>query len=205
MFVSSLLRFWNTEISVTFPSHNYVGVCLLLESVRNAIRKRLFRSLKYCSFNDQINYRMYRVSKKKLMPLIFKLAANLLLEFVCAHEYSQHEVVNDCKSTVPFKFPQLKCLLTPNGSLIWYASLTDEIFGQLLSNYSRYAANLNIKAVSFFYSHCIQGESKKLMHFTFKLTANLLLEFVCSHFDDCKRTVPFKFLQLKCILTPTWD
>ena len=34
-----------------------------------------------------------------------------------------------------------------------YASFTDEIFGQLLSNYSRYAANLNMKAVSFFFTH----------------------------------------------------
>ena len=31
-----------------------------------------------------------------------------------------------------------------------YASFANEIFGQLLSNYSRYAANLNTKAVSFF-------------------------------------------------------
>ena len=50
---------------------------------------------------------------------------------VCSHVYSQHEVVNDCKNTVPFKFLQLKCILiTPtymgldlcfkltNGSLI---------------------------------------------------------------------------------------
>ena len=39
-----------------------------------------------------------------MIPFIFKLAAKLLLEFVCSHVYSQHEVVNDCKSTVPFKF-----------------------------------------------------------------------------------------------------
>ena len=52
------------------------------------------------------------VTKIKLMPFIFKLAANLLLEFVCSHVYSQHRAVNDCKSTVPFKFLQLK-LLTP--------------------------------------------------------------------------------------------
>ena len=31
----------------------------------------------------------YRVSKKKLMPFIFKLGVNLLLEFVCSHMYSQ--------------------------------------------------------------------------------------------------------------------
>ena len=37
------------------------------------------------------------------------------------------------------------------------ASFTNEIFGQLLSNYNHYAANLNMKAVSFFfYSPCIQ-------------------------------------------------
>ena len=30
------------------------------------------------------------------------------------------------------------------------ASFTNEIFGQLLSNYNHYAANLNMKAVSFF-------------------------------------------------------
>ena len=35
-----------------------------------------------------------------MMPFIFKLAANLLLQFVCSHVYSQHEVViNDCNST----------------------------------------------------------------------------------------------------------
>ena len=28
--------------------------------------------------------------------------------FVCLHVCSQHEVINDCKSTVPFKFLQLK-------------------------------------------------------------------------------------------------
>ena len=31
-----------------------------------------------------------------------------------------------------------------------YASFTNQIFGQLLSNYSRYADHLNMKAVSFF-------------------------------------------------------
>ena len=87
---------------------------------------------------------------------------NLLLEFIRSHVYSQHEVVNDCKSTVPFKFLQLilirldLCFELINGSLIWYASFTNEIFGQLLSNCSRYAANLNMKAVSFFYSPCIK-------------------------------------------------
>ena len=107
------------------------------------------------------HYLEYRVSKKKLTPFIFKLATNLLLAFVCSHVYSQHEVVYDCKSTVPFKFLQLKlifnshmgldlCFEWINGSLIWYASFTNEIFGQLLSNYSRYAANLNMKAVRFF-------------------------------------------------------
>ena len=55
---------------------------------------------------------LYRVSKRTV-PFIFKLATNLLLEFVSSHVYSQHEVVNDCKSTVPFKFMQLKCILTP--------------------------------------------------------------------------------------------
>ena len=50
---------------------------------------------------------MYRLSKKETDALIFNLAANLLLEFVCSHVYSQHEVVNDCKSAVPFKFLQL--------------------------------------------------------------------------------------------------
>ena len=42
------------------------------------------------------------------------------------------------------------CFKLINGSLILYASFTNDIFGQLLSNYSRYAANLNMKAVSFF-------------------------------------------------------
>ena len=79
---------------------------------------------------------------------------------------AQHEVTNDCKSTVPFKFLQLKYILTPTWNQIsvlvltkteiWfhvgvnsvhlfdnYASFTNEIFGQLLSNCSRYAINLN--------------------------------------------------------------
>ena len=38
-----------------------------------------------------------------------------------------------------------------------YASFTNAMFGQLLSNCSRYAANLNMKAVSFFYSYCTIG------------------------------------------------
>ena len=42
------------------------------------------------------------------------------------------------------------CFKLINGSVIWYASFTNEVFEQLLSNYSRYAADLNIKAVSFF-------------------------------------------------------
>ena len=33
---------------------------------------------------------------------------------------------------------------------IGYASFTNEIFGQLLWNFRRYAANFNMKAVSFF-------------------------------------------------------
>ena len=59
-----------------------------------------------------------RISHKKFLAknfavvesglFIFKLAANLLLEFVCSHVYSEHEVVNDCKSAVQFKFLQLK-------------------------------------------------------------------------------------------------
>ena len=42
------------------------------------------------------------------------------------------------------------CLKLITGSLIWHASFTNVIFGQLLSNFSRYAANLNMKAVSSF-------------------------------------------------------
>ena len=59
------------------------------------------------------NTKEYRVSKKRLMSFIFKLAANLLLEFVCSYVYSQHEVVNIAKKAVPFKFLQLKCISTP--------------------------------------------------------------------------------------------
>ena len=40
---------------------------------------------------------------KKTDAFIFKLAANLLMEFVRSHVYSQHEVVNDCNGTVLFK------------------------------------------------------------------------------------------------------
>ena len=44
------------------------------------------------------------------------------------------------------------CFTLINASLIWYASFTNEIFGQLLWNFRRYAANFNMKAVSSFYS-----------------------------------------------------
>ena len=42
------------------------------------------------------------------------------------------------------------CYRLINGSLIIYASFTNEIYEQLRSNCSHYAANLDIKAVSFF-------------------------------------------------------
>ena len=45
-----------------------------------------------------------------------------------------------------------------------FASFTNEVFGQLLSIYNRYGANLNMKAVSFFYSpstHCISQNEKE--------------------------------------------
>ena len=95
------------------------------------------------------------------MPFIFKLAANLLLEFVCSHVYSQHEVVNEQKYS-SIQIPTTKmhfnshmeldlCFKVIDGSLILYASLTNEILGQRLSNYSRYAANLNRKSASFFF------------------------------------------------------
>ena len=67
--------------------------------------------------------------------IIFKLAANLLLEFVCSHVYSQHEVVKYYKSTVPIHISTIKmhfnshieldlCFKWYNGSLIWYPSFT---------------------------------------------------------------------------------
>ena len=37
----------------------------------------------------------------------------ILLQLVCSHVYSKHEVVNDCNSTVLFKSLQLKRILTP--------------------------------------------------------------------------------------------
>ncbi len=37
---------------------------------------------------------IYRVSKKKLTPFIFKLASNLLQEFDNSHVYSQQDVGN---------------------------------------------------------------------------------------------------------------
>ena len=40
---------------------------------------------------------LYRVSKKKQMSFILEFAANLLLEFVCSHVHSHHEVVNNLK------------------------------------------------------------------------------------------------------------
>ena len=47
-----------------------------------------------------------------------------------------------------------------------YASFTNEIFGQLLSNYSRYATNLNMETVSFFYSPCIPKKTPKTVETT---------------------------------------
>ena len=41
------------------------------------------------------------------------------------------------------------CFRLINGSFIWYALYTPEIFRQLLSNYSRYAAHLNMNAIRF--------------------------------------------------------
>ena len=41
------------------------------------------------------------------------------------------------------------CFKLINGLLIRYASFTNETFGQLLSNYNRYAANLNMKVSVF--------------------------------------------------------
>ena len=66
--------------------------------------------------------------------------------------YNQREVDNDRKTTVPLRFT----------SLIIMLRFTNEIFGQLLPNYSRYAANLNMKAVSFFYSPCIINIFEKM-------------------------------------------
>ena len=67
----------------------------------------------------------------------------------CSHVYSQHEVVNDCMqkySSIQIRFMfQLMVHLFDN-----YALFTNAMFGQLLSSCSRYAANLNMKAVSFF-------------------------------------------------------
>ena len=74
---------------------------------------------------------LYRVSKKKLMPFIFKLAANFLLEFVCSHVYSQHGVVNDCKSTVPFKSLQLKLIFNSHMGLDLCFKLMVHLFDML--------------------------------------------------------------------------
>ena len=64
-----------------------------------------------------------------------------------------------------------------NGSLISYASFNNEIFGEFLSNYSQcnynYAANLNIKAVSFF-THPVQGVPKRKL-----LKSSIDLTFGC--------------------------
>ena len=45
------------------------------------------------------------------------------------------------------------CFKVIDGSFNLYASFTNEILGQRLSNYSRYAANLNRKSASFFFTH----------------------------------------------------
>ena len=52
------------------------------------------------------------------------------------------------------------CFKLVNG-FTYLICFTNEIFGQLLPNYSRYAANLNMKAVSFFFTHPVQGASKE--------------------------------------------
>ena len=55
----------------------------------------------------------YRMSKNDDAFHIQISREFILLQFVCSHVYSKHEVVNDCNSTVLFKFLQLKCILTP--------------------------------------------------------------------------------------------
>ena len=78
----------------------------------------------YCEFRS-----LYRVSKKENGSFHIQISRELIAGIVCSHVYSQHGVVNDCKSTVPFKFLQLKlffnshmgldlCFELINGSLI---------------------------------------------------------------------------------------
>ena len=92
---------------------------------------------------------LYRVSKKKLIPFIFKLSGNLLLEFDNSHFLNVTMYFNSHRELDSFRLI--------NGSLIWYALYILEKFRQLLSKYSLYAANLNVNAMNFFFtdSPCI--------------------------------------------------
>ena len=81
------------------------------------------------------------------MPFIFKLAANLLLAWNLSVPMCTLD--NDCKSTIPYKFLHVAVKIATwnyiyvliNGNLFGdYALFINEIFGQLLSNYSCYVA-----------------------------------------------------------------
>ena len=122
-------------ISLCFNKTILNCICLLIP---NDQQNNNTRNINHKEFPDN-----YRVSKKKLTPFKFKLAGNLLLEFD-----------NSISLTITMHFNSHReldlCFRLINGSPIWYALYTPEIFRQLLLNYSRYAANLNMNAIRFF-------------------------------------------------------
>ena len=83
--------------------------------------------------DKNIDNDLYRVSKKTdafHIQISHELIAGICL-FLCYHVYSQHEVVNDCKSTVPIQISTIKmdinfhmeldlCFKLINGSLICF-------------------------------------------------------------------------------------
>ena len=66
-----------------------------------------------------------------------------------------------------------------------YASFTNAMFGQLLSNCSRYAANLNMKAVSFF-THTVQSARCYTITLQYFVQERVHLQWPCDGQNGCK-------------------
>ena len=127
--------FWDTQLYTLEINNNVMqfpsaqGLVFLL--IINAKHSNYYNTLySYFEFERDKSFLIYRVSQKALMPFIFKLTANLLLEFVCFHLHSQHEVVNDCKKYSSIQISTINkmhfnfhmgldsCFKLINGSLI---------------------------------------------------------------------------------------
>ena len=107
------------------------------------------------------------MSKKQLMPFMFKLAANLALELDNFQCIANRTWLLLCERKVPCKFYSFinsrtismhfnscsdlnLCFRSINDSLIWYASYTYEIFRDVCQIIVAMRLILNVKAISLF-------------------------------------------------------